>query len=200
MNDVVEPTQPRTGEVDTRRVAAPLVATALFAGLLALIHLGTGLAADSVDPRYTTQVRDLLGVLLVVIALGIVVGWCLRRWVPRLSAEGVQTIESGFGVWLLAVRWIALWAVVAVSFVATVLDARLQPGAVVVLWSGVGLLFLFDLHVTRLGPALAQSPRWVYAQVLVDAGLLAVCLHASGGVTNPFAALFVFHAVIAGLL
>lgn len=108
--------------------------------------------------------------------------------------------RASFGVWLLAVRWIALWAVVAVSFVATVLDSRLGPGAVALLWSGVGLLFLFDLFVTRLGPALAQTPRWVYAQVLVDAGLLAVCLHASGGVTNPFAALFVFHAVIAGLL
>lgn len=197
MNATPETTPPERGEVDTQRVVAPLIATLCFAALLALVHLGVGAAADQVVPRHSTQVRDLLGILLVVLALGVVVGWCVRRWVPRL--DGGES-GRGFGAWLLAVRWIALWSVVAVSFVATVLDARLGPGAVALLWSGVGLLFFFDLFVTRLGPSLAQSPRWVYAQVLVDAGLLALCLHASGGITNPFAALFVFHAVIAGLL
>lgn len=191
--------QPNFDRSTARRaqVIPPLLATVGFSGMLFLIHLGTRAASFGLEPPQASIVRDLLGLLLVVVALALPVGWTVTRWVPALEREAP---ERRFGPWLVAVRFIALWAVIAVSFVATVLDPRLTGSGTIVLWGAVAGLAAFGCWVACLGPHKVETPGRVFLQVAIDSMLLAVALHVSGGLLNPFASLFVFHAVLAGLL
>ncbi|MBL8787850.1 MAG: hypothetical protein JNJ59_23310 [Deltaproteobacteria bacterium] len=118
---------------------------------------------------------------------------------PTSSAAGPFGSPATFGAWLLAVRWIAALSLSVVALVTTAIDPRLAPTATRQLWIVIGLLIAFDLTLTLRGPAATASRRSITLQVLVDTSLLAMALHTAGGVLNPFASFFVFHAIMAGL-
>ncbi len=183
-------------------VAVVLVAAAmLIAGTYAL-----DLWSDGLHPEAAIHARELGGLTLIAWTIAISAVWLMRGWVRSLvrargPAPGPRTIGLvSFGERLLGVRWLAGISIAAVVFQATLIDQRLEPTSVVLLWTAVALLFVFDAVLTLRGPDEAVAPRAVVLQIAVDTVLLAVCLHAAGGLMNPFAPLLVFHAVIAGLL
>lgn len=120
---------------------------------------------------------------------------------PSVDAAVVDHVVDR--AWLargwLHLRWIAVVGA-AVVVAATLATGHVAPESWAPLWGGVVALGLFNaLLWTRPAAALAAT-RGLTAQVLGDALLLAWLVHHAGGVTNPFAPFFVFHAAAAGVL
>ncbi len=132
-----------------------------------------------------------------------------RRAVPSLG----NTLEiSGAGdapnldlrarlaAWLIGLRWIAALGAAATVAVATLVAPRVEPASVPRLWAGVLLLFLFNTLLATLGSRRLATPPVLATQVIGDVLILGWLLHHAGGVRNPFAGFFVFHAVIAAVV
>ena len=105
------------------------------------------------------------------------------------SAPLVHDISPNLLRHLVTLRWFAV-AGQAIT-VALVVHALGMPLQAVPLWSGIGVLALFNLwagwrarHVARVAAA------EVVAQVCVDIAVLAWLIGCSGGAMNPFAPLF----------
>ena len=114
--------------------------------------------------------------------------------VSRLRAAGLPS------EWLLALRWFAFAAFALVVAHTTLVVPRVEPASSAALWSGMALLGLVNTALTVVGLARASSDRFVVAQIAFDIALLTALLHTVGGMANPFAPLYVFHAVLAALL
>ncbi|MBL9076445.1 MAG: hypothetical protein JNL08_03010 [Planctomycetes bacterium] len=94
-----------------------------------------------------------------------------------------------------AVVW--LTALAAHGFELIVDPVPLYALAATILAVDIGYLAVF--------PRLARAPvrslrRHVYLQIAVDLLILTALLHQSGGITNPFALFYLFHAFIAALV
>lgn len=106
--------------------------------------------------------------------------------------------------WLIRLRWIA----VAGVFLTTLVINRIFkfPLAAASLYTiaiilGVyNLLFLFLLRSIRGKESAAIINRIANAQISLDLLSLAVLIHFSGGVENPFLFYFIFHMIIASIL
>lgn len=152
-------------------------------------------------------VRGALASLLATLATAM---YLLRRAVPRLeSSLGLAvpiteaesaTVREGLAAWMLGLRWVAVFASSAVVAFATQASRRLDPEAVALLWTGVGLLLLFNASLTTLGPRRLASQRALGLQVAGDVLILGWLVHHAGGLGNRFAGFFVFHAVIAAVI
>jgi len=194
--------------VTTRdRLARALPVLGLVACAAASLGLGSWAVralGTSVAPAAPDLARELGGLTLiaaVVFGSGL---WLVRRWRPRFVAPVGLDPEAGrnawIGGWLLSVRWLAAVALGAVAVQVTVVDPRLEADAVWLVWVAIGALFAFNAALTWRGPGGAGTEPSVCVQIGVDTVLLALCLMAAGGVLNPFASFFIFHAVIAALL
>jgi signal transduction histidine kinase len=102
--------------------------------------------------------------------------------------------------WWLGLRWLALAGMVAVVYVAAEVSGFVAPGSAGMLWLLIGLLGAFDALLTVMAPERMFSPALLGAQIAVDSVFLGAAIHVAGGLSNPFAALFALHAVIAALL
>ncbi|MFK7742786.1 MAG: sensor histidine kinase [Planctomycetota bacterium] len=69
-------------------------------------------------------------------------------------------------------------------------------GAAIVLVDGIYIVRFRRLQRSRL----ASVRRHVYLQIAVDLAILTALLHYSGGITNPLALFYLFHAFIAALV
>ena len=101
--------------------------------------------------------------------------------------------------WLLRLRWVAVVAAALVTWAATGLG-RVAPDGGAALWGGVAGLLLFNAVLSWRGAARLTSARGLTVQIAGDALLLAWLVHHAGGLANPFAGFFVFHATTAGVL
>ncbi len=117
-----------------------------------------------------------------------------RPSVSRLRPAGLSN------EWLIALRWFAFAAFAGVVAHTTLLVPRVEPASSAALWSGIALLGLVNIALTVVGLARGSSDRFVVAQIAFDVALLTALLHTVGGMANPFAPLYVFHAVLAALL
>ncbi len=101
---------------------------------------------------------------------------------------------------LLTLRWLAFAGLLLVVAHTTLISPRVLPAAMVALWSGLALLALVNIALSLVGPAHSLDPRIVASEIAFDVALITALLHTSGGLANPFAPLYVFHAVLAALL
>lgn len=101
---------------------------------------------------------------------------------------------------MMMVRWMAILGVVpVVLFATTTGQPSVAEYAVVPLWGGTIALTLVNL-VASTGPRFMATPRGLMGQLAFDGVVLGWLLHWAGGVTNPFAALFAFLAVLAAIV
>lgn len=104
------------------------------------------------------------------------------------------------GDWLITLRWVAFTGLLLVIVHTTLLEPRVGPASAAALWSGAALLGLVNIALSVVGPARALTHRIIVTQIAFDVALITALLHSAGGMTNPFAPLYVFHAVLAALL
>ncbi len=126
---------------------------------------------------------------------------------PRGRAEGGAGVLPGSLLWLIRLRWVAVFAVAATIVAAHRLGVveRLWPPLLV----PVGLA-LFNAALMMLarrdpGAGLDGSPRRKYRrrialQLHVDLLALTVLLRWTGGIENPFSLFYVFHIAIGSIL
>lgn len=119
--------------------------------------------------------------------------------------ESMSLIQRAY--WLIKLRWIAIAALGAATFVARRFVGVSLPTVTLYTVSGVLLVYnfvLYDLlrYWTWAGrrPSESRIRRFVTFQISADLFILATILHFSGGIENPFAFFFAFHMMIAGIL
>ncbi len=109
--------------------------------------------------------------------------------------------------WLIKLRWVAIGALVAATFVAShFIRVSLRSSALYTI-AAVLLAYnfiLYDLlrYWTWAGrePSERRIGRILTCQISADLLILATILHFSGGIENPFLFFFAFHMMIASIL
>ena len=134
------------------------------------------------------------------------IGWLIRlRWIAVIGV--VCTLEAAHRILGIRLPLGPLYAVTAslavYNLVLTVVAKQLQraqrlgsdrpPGAV----SHAVLRVLWGMQLDREAPEAAALAN---IQISIDLFLLAVLLHFSGGIENPFIIFFIFHIIIASIL
>ncbi|MBI1745948.1 MAG: PAS domain-containing protein [Acidobacteria bacterium] len=161
---------------------------------------------------------DLLRVLHLVRGLGtsmlvgLVVGWFLLRWAPRIfpsqeiaprltsPASHIEATLRQNARWFITMRW----AVVIVTLLATLLGVRyfdlLPTDVLAPLLGTIAGLALSNLAFSLALRRVRRLDRFLILQVGLDLVFLTGLLHFSGGIENPFSRVFIFHIVIAAIL
>lgn len=124
----------------------------------------------------------------------------LRTGLRDGPAGEVEQMRVGLAGWLLGLRWLAVLMIVPVVTIATLEPGRLPVAAAFPLWAGVAALLIFNVAWTLAGPSRLATRRGFTLHIAFDAAFLVWTLHHSGGVANPFAGLFVLHAVITAIV
>lgn len=120
-------------------------------------------------------------------------------------AENSRLVKRAY--WLIELRWAAIVFLAAGIFVCSnILDITLKEFALYCIAAVLGLynltIWLVLNHLTR-GNGKAHCPavkKIINLQISADLLILAVLLHFSGGIENPFAFYFIFHMIIASIL
>lgn len=106
--------------------------------------------------------------------------------------------------WLIRLRWIAAVGVFLTTLVVnhvfkfSLAVAPLYTTAIIL--GAYNLLFLFLLRSIKERESVAVINRIANTQISLDLLSLAVLIHFSGGVENPFLFYFIFHMIIASIL
>jgi signal transduction histidine kinase len=147
-------------------------------------------------------------VLVFTVATLVTGGFLLWRTVPSLRrtlaherpAHTSSTLaQHSLYRWLISLRWVALLILAPVVVVSTI-SGLVPETSALPLWVGVAALFLANTLLALVNTHLRVVPAVFVAQVAFDGMLLAWLVHHAGGMANPFAGLFAFHAVIAGIV
>lgn len=106
--------------------------------------------------------------------------------------------------WLIKLRWAAASGVfLTVAAVNHIFKLYLPSAALyttAVILAIYNLVFLLLLRLTKHNPPIKLISRIANAQISLDLLSLAVLIHFSGGVENPFLFYFIFHMIIASIL
>ncbi len=106
--------------------------------------------------------------------------------------------------WLIRLRWIAAAGVFLTTLVVNrIFNFSLEAASLYTIAITLGmynLAFLFLLRYIRGRESAALIGRIANAQISLDLLSLAVLIHFSGGVENPFLFYFIFHMIIASIL
>jgi len=198
----------------TQRVRLRLVVEALgvWLGLTVLLFflyeavdalwLGE-LPADRQEAAYA--MRGLAMSLTATVVTAVYVLW---RRMPSLQhslvADDATRTETSarepLARWLLRMRWVAALAVAAILLASTLGTRSVTDAAVPRLWAGLAVLVAMNTVLSLLPAQHRSSARALVGQILGDGLLLGWMLHHAGGMDNPFASLFVFQTVIAGIV
>ncbi len=106
--------------------------------------------------------------------------------------------------WLIRLRWIAVAGVFLTTLVVSHVfkfSLAAEPLYAVAIILGIyNLLFLLLLRSMKGRESIAAINRIANAQISLDLLSLAVLIHFSGGIENPFLFYFIFHMIIASIL
>jgi len=206
---------PGSGPIDTAPLLAGRLAVALLVwlGSAAIIFAGYGIIEGLWLGQYPPETRRLAHIgrdLTAALLGGVAAGFYLFGRVAISLDRGLETpappesaavsLREALAGWLLGLRWVAVLVSVAVVAFATWYGPRVEPGSVPYLWVGVVLLFLFNTVLSLYGTRLIGTQHALVGQVAVDVAILAWLAHNAGGLSNPFAGFFVFHATIAAVV
>lgn len=125
------------------------------------------------------------------------------EWINRSATADLATSDDGRGIvadWLLGLRWVAVLVVAAVVIASTTTQPHVAPDAILPLWLGVALLFALNATMSLAGARWATTVPALLVQSAGDVLILGLLVHYAGGVANPFAGFFVFHAVIGAIV
>jgi PAS domain S-box-containing protein len=121
------------------------------------------------------------------------------------ETQNARLVQRAY--WLIKLRWIAIACVGIGTYLSSnVLAIELQDLAI---YGIAALLALYNLIVLLLLNRMTEDNREVSEQavkkiisfqICADLVLLALILHYSGGVENPFVFYFIFHMIIASIL
>ncbi len=119
--------------------------------------------------------------------------------------ESTSLIQRAY--WLIKLRWVAIVALAAATFVAGRFMEVFLPAVTLYTVSGVLLAYNFVLYdLLRYWTWADRRPSerrirgFITFQISADLFILATILHFSGGIENPFAFFFAFHMMIASIL
>lgn len=118
---------------------------------------------------------------------------------PTASATAGGPSEA-LTAWILGLRWVAVVALFCVLILATSVWERIPPAESLRLWVLWGTLAIFAIALSAAGARRLATPRALLLQIGGDVVLLGALLHTAGGLHNPFAAIFAFHAIIAAVV
>lgn len=189
------------------------IALLVWLGISAFIYAGYELLERLWVWRYSPEVRSLARMgrdLTAALVSTVVAGFYLfGRALPSLT-RGLETparregaavaLREALAGWLLSLRWVAVLVSVAVVAFATWYGPRVESGSAPYLWAGVALLFASNTILSAFGARLIGSQAALLGQLTVDVAILAWLVHHAGGLSNPFAGFFVFHATIAAVV
>jgi len=109
--------------------------------------------------------------------------------------------------WLIKLRWVAIGALAAATFVASRFMRVSLPVAALYTIAGILLIYNFILYdLLRYWtwddrePSQRRIGGILTCQICADLVILATILHFSGGIENPFFLFFAFHMMIASIL
>ncbi len=106
--------------------------------------------------------------------------------------------------WLIRLRWVAASGVfLTVAVVSHIFKLYLPSAALyttAIILAAYNLAFLLLLRSIKNNPPIAIINRIANAQISLDLFSLAVLIHFSGGIENPFLFYFIFHMIIASIL
>ena len=122
-----------------------------------------------------------------------------------MTASRLQKISVARAYWLVKLRWVALAGVIlTVFFVRQVLKLSLpifSLYSVAVLLGIYNLIIFFYLKYIRKTKIYSSViNRITNLQISLDLLSLALLIHFSGGIENPFIFYFIFHMIIASIL
>jgi len=109
--------------------------------------------------------------------------------------------------WLIQLRWVAIGALVAGTFIARKFMGVSLPASTLYIISALLLVYNFILYDllrywtwNKREPSPTRIGGILTFQISADLLILATVLHFSGGIENPFSFFFVFHMIIASIL
>ena len=108
-------------------------------------------------------------------------------------------VREGLVSWFIGLRWVAIIISTAVVAFAIQASRRVRPESAPYLWGGVATLAVLNAAWSLLGARRLSSQRAFTMQVGGDVAALGWLIHHAGGLQNPFATFFVFHAAIAAV-
>ncbi|MBI2186136.1 MAG: hypothetical protein HYU37_03300 [Acidobacteria bacterium] len=206
---------PEPGDTGQLLTARLVVALLVWLGTAAVIFAAYGVVEGLWIWRYPLETRRLAHFgrdLTAALAGGIAAGlYLFGRVLPSLDRglesesperpdSAAASLREALAGWLLGLRWVAVLVSVAVVAFATRYGPRVESGSSPYLWAGVVLLFAFNTVLSLYGPRRIGSQDALLGQVAVDVAILAWLVHHAGGLSNPFAGFFVFHAAIAAVV
>jgi signal transduction histidine kinase len=103
--------------------------------------------------------------------------------------------------WLVRMRWVAILGVLVTVALTSALGVITSPAPMLIV---VGMLatanLVFSHYASQAAAAPGSVPWSITWQIAVDLVALALLLHYSDAVRNPFSGFYVLHVVIAGLI
>lgn len=109
--------------------------------------------------------------------------------------------------WLIRLRWLAILSLAFAVWVSDRFMGVALPALTLYAISGILLVYNFILYDLLKywtwggkGPSETRIGRFLTFQISADLLILAVILHFSGGIENPFSFFFVFHMTLASIL
>jgi len=106
--------------------------------------------------------------------------------------------------WLIRLRWIAVAGVFLTTLVVNhILKFSLAAASlytIAIILGAYNLVFLFLLKAIKGRESAAIVNKIANAQISLDLLSLAILIHFSGGIENPFLFYFIFHMIIASIL
>lgn len=123
---------------------------------------------------------------------------CLEEATPTDEYPKAE-VREGLVSWFIGLRWVAVFASTAVVGFAIQVSRRVRPESAPYLWGGVLALAGLNVAWSLLGPRRLASQRAFAVQVSGDVAALGWLIHHAGGLQNPFASFFVFHAAVAAV-
>lgn len=189
------------------------VALLVWAGSASVVFAGYGVLEGVWLWQYPLETRRLAHLgrdLTAALVGGVAAGLYLFGRVLQSLDRGLETparpesaaasLREALAGWLLGLRWVAVLVSVAVVAFATWNGPRVESGTAPYLWAGVALLVVFNTVLSVYGTRRIGTQNALLGQVAVDVAILAWLAHHAGGLSNPFAGFFVFHATIAAVV
>jgi len=144
------------------------------------------------------------------LVVGVAGFWVFRRF-PRLPAlppvEDQLTVDRiheqrilAAAQWFIAMRWLAILGVGIMIFLGVYVYALLPPEVALPLTLTAALLVGLNMLYTLMIGRVAAFRQLLLVQACMDLVVIAVLLHYSGGVENPFVIVMIFHVLIGGVL
>ncbi len=185
-------------------------AVGVWVGLMAVLFVAYELVDRvwlSALPAESQGAAQLFRILAMSLTATVVTAvWMLWRRIPSLQstlgaplAVRPRHHQASLAQWFLGLRWVALVVLTVVVVVATV-GQHVPASSVIPLWGGTAVLLSFDVALLLIGDRIRARPDVMLTQFVADVLIMSWLVHHAGGLSNPFAAFFVFHAVMAGIL